>query len=163
MKKSISLLGLSAISLLLWAQPTQAQTPSCIKASYAGEPVPGVISWNPYQVDPNNCIDTSHATAGTSHSVDTSGLEPGVAISYQSAVQVTTVSVQVIDDGSCHLLRTVPSNLGNLSGTTSGNFSLIFARSSGYPGLIGMAQILVTIEDANGDAGVFMVYQYCRG
>jgi hypothetical protein len=162
MKKTLFLLGLSSATLLFWAQVSQAQTPSCLKATYAGEPVRGVISWDPYQVDPNDCIDTTHAPAGTSHSVDTSGLEPGVSVTYQSAVPVTSVRIEVYDDSTCPLKRVFP-NLSTLSGTTSGNFSLTFARDSGYPNLIGMAQVMVIIEDSNGDIGGFMIYQYCRG
>ena len=162
MKKSLTLLALSAASLLFLAQASHAQTPSCIKASYAGEPVEGVVSWSPYQVDPNKCIDYAHAPAGTSHSVDTSGLEPGVTVSFQATAPLTSVQAQVLDDGTCRLLRIWPS-LSTFTGKKTGSFSLTFARSSGYTDLIGMAQVLITMQDNTGNSTGFVIYQYCRG
>jgi hypothetical protein len=161
MKNQLALLGLTAMVLFFSVQAAEAQTQSCIKSSYDGEPVQGVISFNPYQVDPNNCIDSPHAPAGTAHSVDTSGDGPGVSVSFESAVPVSSITIDV-NDGGCPLLRTFPSNLGSLSGRTSGTFSLTFASNSGVPNFIGMSQVNVTIIDANGNAGGYALYHYCR-
>jgi hypothetical protein len=161
MKKPLTLLTLSAAALLFLAQASRAQTPSCIKASYAGEPVEGVISWSPYQVDPNKCIDSAHAPAGTSHSVDTSGLEPGVSVSFQATAPLTSVQVQVIDDATCPLQRIWPS-LSTFTGKKSGTFSLTFARRSGIPNFIGMAQVFVSMQDTTGNSTGFTIYQYCN-
>jgi hypothetical protein len=160
MKNHLTMLGLTAMMLFFSVQAAQAQTPSCIKSSYEGEPVQGVTSFNPYQVDPNNCIDSTHAI-GTAHSVDTSGDGAGVSVSFESAVPVSSVTIDV-NSGGCPLRRTFPSDLGSLSGKTSGFFSLTFASNSGVPNFIGMSQVNVTIIDANGNSGVFTLYHYCR-
>jgi hypothetical protein len=159
MKNHLTLLALTAVVFFFPAGTSRAQTQSCIKSSYDGEPVQGVVSFNPYQVDPNNCIDSTHAI-GTAHSVDTSGLEPGVSVSFESAVPVSSVTIDV-NDGGCPLLRTFPSNLGTLSGKTSGFFSLTFARNSGVANFTGMSQVNVTIIDANSNSGVYTLYHYC--
>jgi hypothetical protein len=153
---------LPVVVLMLLPTPTHAtHTGSCIRAWFDGSPVLGVRSFQPLQLDPENCLDSTHVV-GTIEPIDTSGTNIGVNVQFSSAAPIDTVQLVSVDNGpGCKLRSMSPPDFTVFRGQLARSLGFSYPRNSGIPNFISISSVNLGLRDAYGATAGLNPVHYC--